>query len=447
MRTNQAARDSVLPQASSPKPQAFFTRRDFVKLGAAAGVLAISPQARAARSANEQITVGVMGVNGRGKALATGLASHPDCRVAAICDVDERVIGGAIDAVEAKQGKRPDSVNDFRRILDDKSIDGLVIATPDHWHALATIHACQGGKHVLVEKPCSHNIVEGQRMLAAARKHNRQVQVDTQRRSSASLKELVDFLAAGKIGKIHFARTWIVSNRENIGHAKNEATPAGVNYDMWLGPAPAREFNPNHFHYRWHWQWEYGTGELGNNGVHGLDLARWALGVDFPTSVVSSGGKYFFDDDQVTPDTQTVCYEYPGMTLVWEHRTWSPYGMNDSTFGVEFHGDDGMVTCDGRNWWIHRGKAPKEQGNTASISYELEHQRNWLDAIKGAAQLTADIEIGATSAALCHLGNISQRVGRKLSWDAKTQRFPAADADANALLGREYRAAWALPVA
>ena len=152
---------------------------------------------------------------------------------------------------------------------------------------------------------------------------------------------------------------------------------------MWLGPAPQREFNPNHFHYRWHWQWEYGTGELGNNGVHGLDLARWGLGVDLPTSVVSSGGKHFFDDDQVTPDTQTVCYEYPGLTLVWEHRTWSPFGMNDSTFGVEFHGDEGIVTTNGREWWIHRAKQPKEQGTTAELSYELEHQRNWLDAIKG----------------------------------------------------------------
>jgi len=426
-----------------------FTRRDFVKLGAATATLAalpaISSAARTARSANEQIVVGVMGVNGRGKALATALSGQPDCTIAYICDVDERVIGGGLDAVSAKQQKRPAVVADFRRILDDKGIDGLVIATPDHWHALPTIHACQAGKHVLVEKPCSHNIIEGQRMLAAARKYDRVVQVDTQRRSSASLQEMVDFLSVGKIGKLHYARTWIVSQRENIGHAKNEATPAGVDYDMWLGPAPKREFNPNHFHYRWHWQWEYGTGELGNNGVHGLDLARWGLGVDLPTGVVSGGGKYFFDDDQVTPDTQTVIYDYPGLSLVWEHRTWSPYGLQDSTFGVEFHGDDGMVTTDGRQWWIHRGKQPKEKGTTAEISYEPQHQRNWLDAIKGAATLTADIEIGATSAALCHLGNISQRVGRKLTFDPKTQQFPAADADANTLLGREYREAWPLP--
>ncbi|HEY2841202.1 MAG TPA: Gfo/Idh/MocA family oxidoreductase [Pirellulales bacterium] len=416
-----------------------------MKLGAAVAALAVCPVARAARSANEQITVGVMGVNGRGKALASVLSAQPDCNVAYICDVDERVLGAGVDAVSSKQAKRPETVTDFRRILDDKSIDGLVIATPDHWHALATIHACQAGKHVLVEKPCSHNIVEGQRMLAAARKYDRLVQVDSQRRSCAALGEMVAFLAAGKIGKIHFARTWIVSQRENIGHAKNEPTPAGVDYDVWLGPAPRREFNKNHFHYRWHWQWEYGTGELGNNGVHGLDLARWGLGVELPTSVVSSGGKYFFDDDQVTPDTQTVCYEYPGLTLVWEHRTWSPYAMNDSTFGVEFHGEQGVVTTDGRQWWIHRPKQPKEKGSEASGSYEPEHQRNWLDAIKGTAQLTAEIEVAATSAALCHLGNISQRVGRKLAWDAKTQHFPAADADANALLGREYRAAWPLP--
>ena len=424
-------------------------RREFLHstaTAAAAAAVALAPGiSRAARSANERIVVGVMGLNGRGKALAKVLAAQPDVDIAYLCDVDERVIGPAADAIASTQQHGPQRVSDFRRILDDQSVDGLVIATPDHWHALATIHACAAGKHVLVEKPASHNLVEGERMVAAARKHNRLVQVDTQRRSSPAMQAMVDFLSTGGLGKLHFARSWITSRRENIGHAADGTTPAGVDYDMWLGPAPIRAFNPNHFHYRWHWFWECGTGELGNNGVHGLDLARWGLGVEMPASVVSSGAKQFFDDDQVTPDTQIVCYEYPGLTLVWEHRTWSPFGMNGSAFGVEFHGAEGMVTTDGRTWSIHRPKEPPQNGSEASTSYEPAHQRNWLDAIKRTAQLTADIEVGHVSTALCHIGNISQRLGRKLAWDTKNGRFPAADADAGALLGREYRAPWTLP--
>jgi predicted dehydrogenase len=427
---------------NSPLP-----RRAFLATSSAAlAATAFAPgMLRAARSANERFTLGVMGLNGRGKALATVLAAQPDVDIAYLCDVDEGAIGPTVEAVAKTQQRAPEAVADFRRILEDRAVDGLVIATPDHWHALATIHACAAGKHVLVEKPCSHNVIEGERMLAAARKHSRQVQVDTQRRSSASMKAMVDFLQSGGVGKLHFARSWITSRRENIGHAADEMTPAGVDYNLWLGPAPARSFNRNHFHYRWHWFWQYGTGELGNNGVHGLDVARWGLGVDMPTSVVSSGAKQFFDDDQITPDTQVVCYEYPGLTLMWEHRTWSPYGMNGSTFGIEFHGADGVVTTDGRTWFIHRPKEPPKSGFDGDTNYEPQHQRNWLDAIRGDAQLTADIDVGRTSAALCHIGNISQRLGRKLTWDAAAGKFAAADADANALLGREYRTPWTLP--
>ncbi|MBI2825299.1 MAG: Gfo/Idh/MocA family oxidoreductase [Planctomycetia bacterium] len=429
---------------------ATLNRRRFLQsstaTAAAAGVATLAPSVlRAARAANEQIVVGIMGVNGRGQGLADTFAAQPDVAVAYICDVDERVIGPAVEAVTKHGQKAPQAVGDFRRILDDPAVDGLVVATPDHWHAMATVHACQAGKHVFVEKPISHDIVEGDRMVAAARKHNRAVQVDTQRRSSASLKAMVEFLASGGIGKVHFARSWITSRRENIGRAADEPAPPGVDYDMWLGPAASRPFNRNHFHYRWHWFWEYGTGELGNNGVHGLDLARWGLGVDLPTSVVSSGAKHFFDDDQVTPDTQVVCYEYPGLTLLWEHRTWSPFGMNESTFGVEFHGADGVVITDGRKWWIHRPKEPKKLGVDGDITYEPQHQRNWMEAIRTGARPCADIEIGHTTTTLCHLGNISQRVGRKLSWDAARRRFPDADADANTLLGREYRGPWTLP--
>ncbi len=225
----------------------------------------------------------------------------------------------------------PKVTRDYRTILDDPSVDGLVVATPDHWHALATVTACQAGKHVYVEKPISHNIVEGRLMVKAARRYNRVVQAGTQRRSSPNIAELTQFIQSGKIGPVHFARAWITSRRENIGHATDEPVPAGVDYDRWLGPAPSRPFNRNHFHYHWHWNWLYGTGELGNNGIHGLDLARQVLQLPPPTSVASTGGKHYFDDDQITPDTQWVSYQYPKLTLIWEHRTWSPRGWKVAT--------------------------------------------------------------------------------------------------------------------
>jgi len=424
------------------------SRRGFLQAtsgAVAAGSLsALAPKSARAVSANEKFVIGVMGVKGRGKALAGTFASLPDVQIAYVCDVDENVVGPCVKLVEDKQKKAPQVVDDFRRVLDDPSIDGLVIAAPDHWHALATIHACQAGKHVYVEKPVSHNVVEGRRMIEAARKHDRVVQAGTQRRSSEALAGMVEYLQSGQAGKLHFARTWITSTRPNIGYAKDTTKPAGVNYDLWLGPAPSRAFNLNHFHYNWHWNWLYGTGEMGNNGIHGLDLARWGLGVGAPDAVVSSGGKHFFDDDQLTPDTQIVCFEYPGLTLMWEHRTWSPHQIAGSNFGVEFHGEKAVVTTDGKTWSISRPKAEKEPGPKADTTLEPKHQRNWLDCIRTAARPNADIEIGHGSTMLCHLGNISQRVGRKLKWDAAAERF-ADDAEANALLSREYRESWTLP--
>ena len=220
---------------NSPMP-----RRTFLATGTAAlAATALAPNVlRAARSANERFTLGVMGLNGRGKALANVLAAQPDVDIAYLCDVDQAVIGPCVEVVAKNQQCAPQAVADFRRILDDRAVDGLAIATPDHWHALATIHGCAAGKHVLVEKPCSHNVIEGERMLAAARKHSRHVQVDTQRRSSASMKAMVDFLQSGGVGKLHFARSWITSRRENIGHSSDEPTPTGVDYELWLGPAP-----------------------------------------------------------------------------------------------------------------------------------------------------------------------------------------------------------------
>ena len=424
-------------------------RREFVSRGAkgvvAAGLSTLGTTAARAAGANERFVIGVMGLRNRGKRLASLFAAHPDVTVEYLCDVDESMLGPAVTEVTKRQTTAPKTVGDFRRILDDKNVDGLVVAAPDHWHALATVHACAAGKHVYVEKPVSHNLVEGRRMVQAARRYDRVVQAGTQRRSSTALAGMVDFLRSGGIGKIGFVRAWITSVRENIGFAKDGPTPAGVDYDLWLGPAASRPFNPNRFHYRWHWFWDYGTGELGNNGVHALDVARWGVDVDYPQSVVSSGGKFSFDDDQVTPDTQIVCYQYPGMTMVWEHRIWNKHRMDGSNFGVAFHGSDGTVLFDGKRWTVEGGKTPGENVETKLRNLESAHQRNWLDCIKTGKRPNADIEIGHIGAALCHLGNISQRLGRKLVWDGAEERFSDANSDANRLLAREYRSEWRLP--
>lgn len=275
------------------------SRRRFLRqTGAAAAAAGISQhlarRASAAPDANSEVVVGLMGAQIRGQTLVDYFAAIPGVHIAYVCDPDASIAGKCLEKVNKLQKRPAKPLSDFREMLDDEHVDGLIVAAPDHWHALATILACQAGKHVYCEKPATHNFAEGAYVAAAIDKYQCIVQIGTQRRSSQSLREMVDFLHSGGIGSIHFARSWIASKRPSIGHAVDKpAPPENVNYDLWLGPAPPRPFNRNHFHYNWHWQWEYGTGEIGNNGVHGLDLARWGLGVGLPNRVSSSGGKYF----------------------------------------------------------------------------------------------------------------------------------------------------------
>ena len=222
------------------------------------------------------------------------------------------------------QSSEPKVERDLRKVLEDQSITALVVAAPDNWHALATVWACQAGKHVYCEKPASFNLVEGQRMVEVARKHNRVVQIGTQRRSGPHFQSAAEFIRSGKLGKTPVAKTWIGGARKSIGHKKDGPVPAGVDYNLWTGPASLRPFNPNRFHYEWHWNWDLGTGEIGNNGIHGLDVCRWLLNVDAPTRISSGGGKLFYDDDRQTPDTQVATFDFPGATIVWEHRIWAP---------------------------------------------------------------------------------------------------------------------------
>ncbi len=410
-------------------------RRAF--LGAAAGLAAMPVAGKAA--ASERVRVAVIGVRSRGLDHVRLFAADPGAEIVALCDVDDAMFRRAL-AASSINGKAPRVEKDFRRLLDDKTIDAVSIATPEHWHAIMTIMACQAGKDVYVEKPISHNMVEGRRMVEAARKHRRVVQVGTQRRSAPAAIEAIERVRGGAIGKVGMAHAWMHHVRKGIGHAQPGPLPPGVDYDMWQGPAPDRPFHANRFHYNWHWFWVWGTGELGNNGIHGVDVARWGLGVDAPTAVTSGGGKYVFDDDQEVPDTQVTTWEYPGCCMVWEHRMWSPHPESGLPFGVAFHGDKGTLITDGKSWRIEDGDG--SQSKPGPDGQKL-HVRDFLDCVKSRNQPNADIETGHQSTRLCHIGNIAFRTGKKLTFDADHECFH--DAEADKLLSREYSSRFSLP--
>jgi predicted dehydrogenase len=413
-------------------------RRDFLKASAAA-VPALTA-AGAADKPNDKVVLAVMGLHWRGLDLVKEFSSLDNVEVATICDPDEGVAATALKAVDKRQKRIPKVEKDVRRVLEDKDVTALAIAAPDHWHALATVWACQAGKHVYVEKPISHNLVEGSRMVQAARKHDRVVQTGTQRRSKPEFMSAAEFVQAGKLGKVPFARTWIAGNRKTIGHAKDGPVPKGVDYDLWLGPAPKRPFNPNRFHYNWHWNWDYGTGELGNNGIHALDAARWILGLDAPLRVCCGGGKNFYDDDQVTPDTQVAVFDFDHTCLIWEHRIWSKTGVEGQDWGVTLYGEKGTLSFDKNGWHVIDGvKASDKAGDM-----ELPHLRNFLECIASGKRPRADVEEGHKSARLCHLGNIAYRLGRTLRFDGATETI-AGDAEASKMLGRTYRKPFTLP--
>jgi predicted dehydrogenase len=408
---------------------------------AAVGMVGLASAVAAKGSPGERVSVAAIGIRGQGKDLASGLAGLPDVDLVAICDVDESLLPVASKAIEGVQGRAPRSERDFRRILDDPTIDAVVIATPDHWHAVMTILACQAGKDVYVEKPVSHNLREGERMIAAARKYGRVVQSGLQQRSGTHFQSAIEFVRSGKLGPVHLAKAWTMHVRKPIGHKKDGPVPQGVDYNLWLGPAAAREFNPNRFHYNWHWFWEYGTGELGNWGVHMLDVARWGLGVELPTQVTAAGGKHAFDDDQQTPDTLLVNYSYPGKTITWEHRLWSNHGIEGRSAAAAFYGEQGTLVVDRGGWKVYDQRDSATSGSSDLVTA---HHRNFVDCIKSRQLPVADIEVGHVSSALCHLGNIAYRNGGTVTFDPAAMDF-GAHAEANFALSREYRAPWELP--
>jgi len=405
--------------------------------GVAAGVVTIASPARA--SASDTVTLGVIGMRSRGRVLASAMAALKDAHIAAIADVDANQLQNASQEIENLQGSAPRWELDFRRILDDPSVDAVIIATPDHWHALMTIMACEANKDVYVEKPVSHNLFEGEVMMSVAANRQRVVQTGLQQRSIGHFQSAVEFVRSGQLGHVAFARAWTVHTRKPIGHARNARAPQGVNYDMWLGPAPARPFNRNRFHHTWRWFHDYGTGELGNWGVHMLDVARWGLNVKLPSRVSASGGNYQFCDDQEYPDTLVVHYSWPDCTIVWEHRQWSRRNMEGRNAGVAFYGESGTLIVDRSGWKVY--DADRSVAVDAERLDNSAHCRNFIDAVRTRATPNADLTIGFTSTTLCHLGNIACRLGRELHLDGATPIF-ASDAEAGELAGREYRRQW-----
>jgi predicted dehydrogenase len=432
----------------TPANESHSTRRTFLQQTAAAGIVSLagSSKLRAAESPNEKVIIGVMGASrsgkgpGRGSSLAAGFASLPNAEIAYICDVDQLHMGKAVEEVGAKQSKSPIGVSDFRKILDDKSVDAMVIAAPDHWHGPATILGCSAGKHIYVEKPCSHNAREGELMVAAARKNNRVVQLGTQRRSWPALIEGIDRLHKGELGRVISARCYYLSARPSIGHGKQVPVPERLDYTLWQGPAPERPYQDNVVHYKWHWFWHWGTGELGNNGIHMIDVARWGLGVDYANRVMCLGGKLRYDDDQETPDTNTAVYDFGDKQLVWDDRSWAKKTALDPDYDVAFFCEKGILAIRGATYAMYDLDG-KETGKGSGAGGDADHLRNFTDAIRGNGKLNAEIEEGFKSTLLCHVGNISSRTGRAMQLDPQTHQI-VGDADAVKLWSREYRPGW-----
>ncbi len=339
-------------------------RRDFFRNSAAyAAALASLQAARPApaaeddppatkSSANDALNVAVVGVHGRGLEHIGGFGKLKDANIVAVCDVDENIIGPAQTMISLKQGKPAKYYQDIRKLLDDKSIDAISIATPNHWHALAAIWACQSGKDVYVEKPVSHNVVEGRRIVEAARKYNKIVQTGTQCRSHQGIKDAMKFLHEGGLGKVYLARGLCYKPRGSIGHKADAAVPKGVDYNLWLGPAPERPFNPNRFHYEWHWNWDYGNGDLGNQGIHQMDLARWGLNKnEFPKSVQASGGRFGYSDDGQTPNTLSTAFEFDDCMLEFEVRGLPTNSESGVKVGDLFYGPEGFLAITSYTDW------------------------------------------------------------------------------------------------
>ena len=435
------------------------SRREFVKKAAvsAAGIGLLgsySIPASGKVSVSDRVSVAVLGTNSRGAALASGFARTPGVEVSFICDVDDNAIAKGVDAVrKAGQPKEAKGVKDFRKALDDSSLDAVVIAMPDHWHAPAAIMAMQAGKHVYIEKPGSHNPREGELVSQAAAKYGRVVQMGNQRRSWPHVIEALSDLRAGVIGNPHFARTWYGANRAPIGYGKITPVPGGLDYELWQGPAPRRPFRDNLIHYNWHWFWHWGTGELLNNGTHFIDLARIGLGVDYPVMVSSHGGRYAYSDDWETPDTQITAFDFAeNKTISWEGKSCNRRPIEGLGAAVSFHSEKGTMVISNNSYVVYDndnneikrftlGKDVVIDLTGGGFDMDADHILNFVTAIRTGQRLRSDFADCNRSVLLCHLGNIAHRVGRSIKCNPATGKI-IDDPVAMELWGREYEPGW-----
>lgn len=447
------------------------TRREFLastgktSVSLTAGMATVaSGRGVKADSVNDRVRLAVVGIHGRGSVHAKKFAARPDCEIAYLCDVDESLFPQHVSEVEHIQHKRPKVTGYFRRALDDKSVDAIIIATPDHWHALATIWGCQAGKDVYVEKPVSHSPWEGRKMVEAARRYDRIVQVGTQNRSAHYNMLAKEYIDGGKLGSIHMVRVINQKTWPNLPATADSTTPAGLNWDMWTGPAPASKYNQN-YHHGWNHFWRFSGGDIINDGVHQMDLARWVIGKTYPTSVYSTGGRYAEKSVFESPDTQVAVFQFDDLVLTFELTLYTPYmlksdqALRDSDMypywpqngeRIEIYGSRGLMLLGrhGCGWQVF--DRPKDRKPVIAAQQngpfpDDEHFDNFVQSVRTRERPNADIEEGHRSTLMCQLANISYRLGgRKLVVDSKTETI-VGDAEANMMLKREYRSPWVVP--
>ncbi|MGK7397797.1 MAG: Gfo/Idh/MocA family protein [Candidatus Cyclobacteriaceae bacterium M3_2C_046] len=432
------------------------SRRNFIKQGsllsAGIGLSGLASAKAMAGKPNDKLVIGLIGCKGMGFSNLRNFVKFPEVSVKALCDVDKNVLEERAGDLEKLTGEKATLHEDYRKLLDDKDIDAVIVGTPDHWHCLQTVDAIEAGKDVYCEKPLGNSIAECDIMVNAARKHNKIVQVGQWQRSGPHWQEAIDYVRSGKLGNIRLAKAWAYQGwMKNIPKKPDQQPPAGVNYDMWLGPAEKRPFNPNRFHFNFRWYWDYAGGLMTDWGVHLIDMALFGMDAQAPNSVISSGGMFAYPDSAMeTPDTQQAIYEFDNFSMMWEHAVGidgGPYGRNH---GVAFIGNNGTLVVDRGGWEI----IPEEDGGKYLVNPmpprkgpggDLEkHVANFIDCVKSRKLPNADIAIAANTAKVAHLGNVAFMTGRKVFWDASSSKFRNDD-EANQMITPEYHNQWKLP--
>jgi predicted dehydrogenase len=431
-------------------------RKTFIKNTgiATAGVTILNFPIFGKAAPSNKVVLAVMGVNSRGAYLAKSFATIPNAEVGFICDVEDKAIQNGMDALKDAP-RKPMLVWDIRELVKRTDFDALVIAAPDHWHAPAALMGVQHGKHVYVEKPCGHNPYEGEMLAKAMTTYGKHIQMGNQRRSFPNLTAVVKEVHAGLLGNAYFGKAWYANNRKTIGHGKKVPVPATLNFDLWQGPAPRKEYQDNLVHYNWHWFWHWGTGEACNNGTHEIDCCRWFLQVDYPTKVTSSGGRYAFNDDWQTPDTQVASFEFGSKKAIsWESRSCNLFPVEGAGRGFIIYGDKGtLVNGGGDDYKIYdeanklvremKSDVKPDPANPVSASGNLDlfHFDNFVKSVRGEAVINSPVTEGHKSILLCHLANISQRTGATLHCDPSNGHVLHSE-EAMKMWKRNYEPGW-----